>query len=84
VQKHPGKIKFSVVNFRQGFFEKDIQAVIFNRPDIQKIMGVFFQLIIGEINLRHDVPFTGKAKTKNIATKALRRKGYIYYFFFVP
>jgi hypothetical protein len=47
-------------------------------------MGVFFQLIIREINLRHDLPFTGQARPKNIATKAIRHKGYIYYSFFVP
>jgi hypothetical protein len=45
------KIKFTVVNFRKGFFEKDIQAVIFNRPDIQKIVGVFSQLVIGKIDI---------------------------------
>jgi hypothetical protein len=49
------------VNFRKGFFEKDVQAVIFDRPDIQKIVGVSFQLIIREIDLRHSVSYTGQA-----------------------
>jgi hypothetical protein len=47
-------------------------------------VGVFFQLIIGKIDVRHEGPLPAKPEPKIFATKAPRPKEDIYYAFFVP
>jgi hypothetical protein len=45
-------------------------------------VGVFFQLIIGKIDVRHDGPFTGQTGTKNIYYKGTKTQR-IYLLFFL-